>query len=447
MLTNVGASGSRRALMGWAPIGIAALAMGCAGRGSGPAARPAGDVTGTVRLAHLNMPTHIPIFQKLAARFQEQNPRIQVTAEPTHTWDNAKIIASAVGGAAQDVVWTAENVLTQLYIKGIIADLDDLIAKDRQFKKADYYEAPYEAFKFRGKQIGVPIYWGAYVAYYNKTLFERAGRKVPDGTWTWSSFLEASRALTTPASGSDQLGEYGFETWRHFNGWSPWVWNAGGDLFNAEGTRCTLDSPAAVEGLRYVMDLIHRWKVAPNTADVKQFGLGTNAFSSGKVGMVFNAAFRLPDYRKADLFEWDIAPLPKGPKDQWRTLSTAGLAMWSGTKSKDATWAFIRYLIGEESSKTYVTERMDYGVPAHKAAAPLFNQDPRTPKSKQVFYDAAARAKPAYITPYGQKAISVLNPALDTMWDEGRPAKTVLEEIVPRVNATMQEEIAADLKK
>ncbi len=200
-------------------------------------------------------------------------------------------------------------------------------------------------------------------------------------------------------------------------------------------------------GFQFLMDLIHRWKVAPPAADVKQFSLGTNAFGTGKVGMVFNAPFRLPDYRKAELFEWDIAPLPKGPKDQWRTLSTTGLAMWNGTRYKDATWAFMRFLIGEEASKAYVTERMDYGIPAHKGAAPLFSQDPRAPQSKQVFFDAAGRARPAYTTPYGQKAISVLNPALETMWDEGRPAKAALEDVVPRVNASMQEEIAADVKK
>ena len=31
--------------------------------------------------------------------------------------------------------------------------------------------------------------------------------------------------------------------------WQPWVWSNGGDLFNADGTKVTLDEPAGMEGV------------------------------------------------------------------------------------------------------------------------------------------------------------------------------------------------------
>jgi ABC-type glycerol-3-phosphate transport system substrate-binding protein len=101
----------------------------------------------------------------------------------------------------------------------------------------------------------------------------------------------------------------------------------------------------------------------------------------------------------------DIAPVPKGKKGRTTTNPTSGLAMWKGSKSPDATWAFMRFLISEEASKGYVEGAMD-GLPVHKGAADLVIKDTRPPKSKQVFIDAFKYAKPAFTTPYGRRAIS-----------------------------------------
>src|SRR5207248_7421097 len=130
------------------------------------------------------------------------------------------------------------------------------------------------------------------------------------------------------------FGQYGFETRNHQHPWSSWVWGTGGDLFSQDGLTCTLDQPAAMDGLQYLMDLMHRYKVAPTLAELKQRNFGTNAFGmSGKVGMVFNAIYAVPNYWKVDLFEWDIAPIPKGPKARLTPMVTDGLAMWKGTSA------------------------------------------------------------------------------------------------------------------
>jgi len=415
---------------------------------TGPAG-PAQPLKGAIRYSHLSTKSHVDVFQKLAAQFQQANPAVQVTAEPTWKWDNAKYIAEAVGGDAADVVWTSENYVTPLYARGVVAELDSFITRDKTLKPADYFNTVFGAYKFRGKQVGLPILWGAYVMYYNKSLFGRFGRKLPDDSWTWDTFLDAAKALSRPSNDPATFGQYGFETRWHENVWAPWVWNNGGDLFTPDGLKMALDKPEAIEGLQYLIDLIHRHRVAPTSDELSNHKLGTNAFGTGQVGMAWNAIYFLPTYRNSDALqqmEWDVAPIPKGKKGRATTNPTSGLGLWKGSKSPDAAYAFMKFLISEEASKAYVAEGVD-GLPVHKAAADQVLKDGGPPKSKQVYIDAFTYAKPAFTTPYGQRAIQTLNDDIKNVFKTGGSVKDVITGSIAKLNQIMQEEISADTKK
>ncbi len=439
--------------LGTGALLAAACSTGGTGGGDGEKATQASAVKGTVRFSHLGQKPHPDVFTKLGAQFQQQNPGVTVLAEPTWNWDNAKFIAEAVGGDTSDLVWTSENFVTPLFAKGVVKEVDGYLSRDKSFKPADYYDTVINAYKFRGKQAGLPVNFGAYVMHYNKTLFERAGRKLPDDTWTWDTFLDAAKALTRPAT-DGTFGQYGFETRLHENVYSSWLWNAGGDLFNAEGTKALFDRPESIEGMQYLVDLLHRHKVAAAPEVIqKQTGsnpYGNNTFGlTGKVAMVFNAIYYLPTYRQSEglqQMEWDIAPIPKGPKGRTTTNPTAGVTMWSGSKAPDAAWAFMRYLISEEASKTYVEMQID-GLPVHKGAADLVLKDTRPPKSKPIYIDAYKYAKPAFTTPYGQRAKTEYNNAIRPLFLEGGQIKTAVAEAMPKITAALEEEMAADTKK
>jgi multiple sugar transport system substrate-binding protein len=420
-------------------------AAGCRPGGQGAPRPPA--LSGEVRLSYTEGPTWTAAFTKLAEQFRQLHPSVQVAVEPTFTsGNNTKYIASAVAGSAADLVFTTESLDTQLYVKDIIQPLDAFIARDPQFKAAAYFDTVMAAYKFRGKQIALPILWGAYVLWYNKSMFDRAGQKYPDESWTWETFLNACRALTKPSSDAQVMGDYGFETRNHQNVWSQWIWGSGGDLFNADGTRCTLDAPQAIEGFQFLIDLIHRWKVTPTLKELTDRGLGTNGFLSGRIGMVSNAIYSLPTYRKVELFDWDIAFVPKGSAGRWSANPTTGLAMWKETRAPDTSWAFLSFLMSADAQKTYVNDGVD-GMPVHREAAQLILQDARPPRGKQAFFDAFRNAKPAFITPYGRTAVSVLSTETAAMWADGVPARGALTAAVPKINQAIQAEIDEDTKR
>ncbi|HEU5315045.1 MAG TPA: hypothetical protein VFX49_02985, partial [Chloroflexota bacterium] len=136
-------------------------AVGCGDQQSSSPAT-ASQVKGTLRVSHLGDKKQADFWAKSIGIFAQQHPQIQITGEPTWSWDNAKYIAEAVGGDAADLVWTSENYVTPLYARGVLQEVDPYVGKDKSFKPGDYFDSVLNAYKFRNKQAGWPVNWGAY---------------------------------------------------------------------------------------------------------------------------------------------------------------------------------------------------------------------------------------------------------------------------------------------
>ncbi|PNA07032.1 sugar ABC transporter substrate-binding protein, partial [Pseudomonas sp. GW456-11-11-14-LB1] len=90
------------------------------------------------------------------------------------------------------------------------------------------------------------------VLYYNKRLFDQAGAPYPKAPWTFSEFLEAAKRTTIPGK------QYGFKFTNWVPGWVMWLWNNGGDVLDANGSRASgvLDSDANVFAVEFLRDLV-----------------------------------------------------------------------------------------------------------------------------------------------------------------------------------------------
>ena len=86
------------------------------------------------------------------------------------------------------------------------------------------------------------------------------------------------------------------------------------------------------------------------------------------------------------------------------------------------------------------------GLPVHKAAADLVLKDPRPPRSKQIYIDAYKYARPAFTTPYGQRAKIEYNNAIRPIFLEGGLVRPAVTEAMAKIQGAMDEEMAADIK-
>jgi multiple sugar transport system substrate-binding protein len=164
-----------------------------------------------------------------------------------------------------------------------------------------------------------------------------------------------------------------------FRWWIHFIWQSGGDFLNADHTKVTLETPAAIEGLQYLHDLIFKYQVWPNPETLKDYNTVTGLFTSGRVGMYLDGMWQMPACKTIKRFEWGVAPLPHNTK-----IATGyyidGWFVPKGAPHPDLSWELIASFLSPRT-EDFVARTSDLGIPmlkstARKDANILFNPLP-----------------------------------------------------------------------
>jgi multiple sugar transport system substrate-binding protein len=341
----------RRAALALA--GTAALMMTTAACGSGDSSG-SDDTNAKVTLSYAIWDKNqVAAMQQLASAFTKENPNITVDVQLT-PWETywTKMKAAATGGAAPDVFWM-NGPNFQLYAtNGVLAPLDD-------FDAGNYPKSLIDLYTVGGKRYGLPKDFDTVGLWYNKPLFDAAGVKYPDDTWTWETFKAAAAKLTDKAKGQFAIAanlssaqEYQYNT----------IYQAGGYVISPDGKTSGYADPATVRGLKFWTDLI----AAGQSPDLKTMTdtAPINLFESGKTAMYYGgswdaAEFTANSYTKSKV---DVAVLPKGVK---QATIIHGLAdvISAKTPHKAQAWKFVQYLGSKEAAE----------VEAKAGVIPAFN--------------------------------------------------------------------------
>jgi len=176
----------------------------------------------------------------------------------------AKLVSLTVAGTPPDVLYSGLADMPSLVAKSVNRPLDDLVKADTRFKPDDFFDVHWNAWKFQGKQRGLPWQGGPLVTYYNKNLFDAAGAAMPtDATWTWDAWRDAGNKLKRAMPAGDT------PRWpTEVGNWQPWIYDSGGDVLDKAMAKCRLDSQPALAGFQAMADFIHRDQIAPKPQDV-----------------------------------------------------------------------------------------------------------------------------------------------------------------------------------
>lgn len=338
---------SRFRRIGIVLVGIGALvlttAAGC-GRSNGAN----NDTNAKVALSYAVWDkTQVPAMQQLATTFTQSHPNITVNVQLT-PWEDywTKLKAAVTGGAAPDVFWM-NGPNFQLYASnGVIKPLDTEISSGK-VDLTRYPKSLVDLYTFDGKHYGLPKDFDTVGLWYNKTLFDAAGVKYPDGNWTWTDFNAAAAKLTDKAKGQYAIAanlssgqEYMYDT----------IYQAGGYVISPDGKKSGYADPATIAGLKFWTDLIHNGespdlKTMTDTAPL-------NLFESGKTAMYYGgswdaAEFSTNDYTKSKV---DVAALPKGVK-QATIIHGLANVISAKTAHTDQAWQFVKFLGSKDAAQ------------------------------------------------------------------------------------------------
>jgi multiple sugar transport system substrate-binding protein len=268
---------------------------------------------------------------------------IAYPAEPEY-W--AKVQALHATKQVSDVIWASLGNLHNFANRGILAELDPLIKADN-YDLGDYVPNALKSCSLNGKLYAMP--WGGHPGngglLFNIDLFEKAGVKPPDSSWTLDTLAEAARKLTQQTSGRTEV--FGIALGQDFLSINNFAGGFGGEMLTppAAGKEVTVDSPEMKKALNYLREFYVQKQAPTPGPDINN----DNLFASGRVAMVqtgYWGHFAPGDKAIAGKFKWGLDLIPKGPTGKMGTSLTINGQTISAisTKQKEA-WQFLKWLM------------------------------------------------------------------------------------------------------
>jgi ABC-type glycerol-3-phosphate transport system substrate-binding protein len=303
-------------------------------------------------------PDEADTLMQIIAEFQRQHPDIKVRPILSAPGVMQQLSTFCAGGKCPDVMMTFDLTYVELAHRGVLLDLNPLLARDPAFAgqlKSDSIEPLYDTFAYNGGQYALPEQWSGNYLFYNKRLFAEAGLPPPptrwDPPWTFDQFRDAAVALTK-RTGSGRASQWGYvNTYVPFytpgifamNNGVPWST----PLVNP--THFNFGDDAFIEAVQFYADLANKYRVAPNASEVQSMAT-TDLFSIGKAGMALGGHWRYQTFMRAPDLDFDVTSLPVGPRrvghPACSNIGVTGLSIAASSPRREQAWEFVKFVTG-----------------------------------------------------------------------------------------------------
>lgn len=400
--------------------------------------QPNTAATNSIDFWYWGSPVILDGFTRGLTEFQKANANLKVNAT-TAPYGNfyEKLQANLAAGAQPDIsLMEALNLVTY---------------KKRQFiqswqqytKEIDlslYYPTLFDElnripYGKGGELWGLPIYQHTWVLVYNKDIFDKAGVKYPDETWTWQTWEETAAKLTGN----------GFYGWGGGSGfYEPWVGmqQLGSNMLDDAHEKVLFDSPEGVKVTEHLANL-YTSSAGTNNADLK--AMNVPFVLTGKVAMDTNHTWSLTqDVFRTSKVQWDLALYP--PKVNAGSNKACmgfgdSVVLYSKAKNPDGAARLAQFLLKDPFQSEIVTS---WGLmPVLKSAMSSFIKNAPQGKSfstasEQLTYMHSFQITDDFYTWY-KEIYGALGPAFDKKTAPAEIAKTLgqaadakLKEIIAR---------------
>jgi multiple sugar transport system substrate-binding protein len=282
--------------------------------------------------------------------FMSRNPDITVEYNPIPgAGYTSKILTMMAGGTCPDVFFNASYDYRGFAKRGALLDVTDRFNKE--YNIDELIPSSVAIMQVDGRIYGVSSCTVSPVLYYNKDLFDKAGLAYPPSdpakAWTWAEFRDVAKKLTIIEGGkTKQYGVYGLESLYLT---SAFIMSNGGSYFNADVSKCTINSPETAEVMQAILDLRKVDGASPEAITQSQAGVtlsSANMLQTGTIAMLVDGSWALQELSQMD-FKVGVGVLPK-----FKDVVTHGQAhvhaAWAKTPHPDEAWALLSFLSSEE---------------------------------------------------------------------------------------------------
>lgn len=346
-----GGTSRRRFALGMAgaalgTVGASGALAGCGAPGGGGSGRPGDPIELTV-LTHYGTEPLKSGFEALLDEWNATHDRVKVRPVVVKFPDllTTSMVRQTAGQGA-DIIHPYALWAGQLAQAEVLQPVPKDLAADI---RREFTQPAVDAASVDGTLYGYPTEMQTYALYYNRRLLREAGVERAPRTWP-----ELERAAYTAARrdrhGNALVQGFGLSTIEDATvvGQTLALLAARGESFlSPDGSRSTIDSPAARAVLDLEVQMIERGAADP--------GINLRAaFPSGQVAMCIDAGWWTGSLKAAMGEDYrDVGVLPVPPLDPQRpgTIATAFLmGVNADSRHPEEAWEFLRWLNSERTS-------------------------------------------------------------------------------------------------
>jgi multiple sugar transport system substrate-binding protein len=336
-----------------AVLAAGALSLGLAGCGGG-----SGSSSGATTVTMWNGWTDQEgkAFTGLVNAYEKSHPDVDVKVLYVNQDYSLQKVSTAVrGGSPPDISYLYGSWAPNIATVPSLVDLTSTVKKP-SVNWNDFYPGERKVATVGSKVVGMPALVDNLAIVYNKKLFADAGISPPSADWTWDDFRAAAKKLTDPTTkqfGWSMPANDSEDTVWH---WEAMLWEAGGQILNADNTKAAFDSPQGLRAMTMLRDMAVTDKsVYLDTTNSKY----TDLFNAGKIAMLVTGPWDLSTFHLDTGVQ--IMPAFAGSSAGHQTI--AGPDNWvvfdNGTARRTAALDFLTWLTAPAQVKTWSLQTGD----------------------------------------------------------------------------------------
>lgn len=333
-----------------------------------------------------------------------------------------KLGAALMAGSGPDVVLLQPDMIPQYVSEKVLQPVDDLLAGSGR----SFLPSSVTSLTVDERSYAMPLYQTVTTTVYNRKLFAEAGITQLPRTWD-----EVKAAAPKLAALGIPVLDYAGSTEETLNlTFYPLLWQAGGSVFNADGTRSAFASAEGAAALRFLLDL-KAVNGLPSGAATKRAGLADDAVTTGRAAMSHAMTPAAARKVAAAIGERNTAVgLPLRHVEQVTFGMPGGLSLLRGAKKP----AEARKLLAHLSSPEVVRELCDRSgfFPPWADSPP-----PAADEVDKGFAQALPFASAGDAHPQARKAMGLLAPHLQAALLGEKAPEQALADAAEEVDAVL----------
>jgi multiple sugar transport system substrate-binding protein len=323
-------------------------------------------------------------FKAEAAAFNATHPNIEVDGTLVD-WGDAfnKITTALTSGVGPDVTQLGTTWVGAFSKTGGLHSFSQPEV-DGMGGKSAFVPAAWASSSLvgSGQTTAIPWFIDTRAIYYRTDVLQSVGVDPATGFATWDA-MDQTLAKIKAAGRMQAFGIPGKQAYDVVHNFAPWVWDAGGDYVNANGTKQTISSDSSVDGVFQYASLASKYvdkaTLQKNNNDVEalfaqgQFAVTTDGPWLAQQLQAPSSSGGFADSPTAKA-GFGTVPYPAGPKDHKVFFGGSNLAVTKASKNEAAAYEWVRWLTNQ-GQPTYVSKVGMWPARGLSANATVFASD------------------------------------------------------------------------